>query len=164
MGGTTDPGTVHFTAKLTVRRDEEYQEIFDQSWRLLSDSFYDCHHHGANWTNPPSLGNKTLRAVGARGFAVTAVGDSGKIWHSLDSGYSWSLQVAPGAPRLDAIAMASDQVGYVVGAGGVILKTVDGGTSWSPLVSGTSANLHAVRFVDASTGWVVGDSNAGICG
>lgn len=48
-GDSVEPGTVSFTAKLTVRRDEEYQEMFDQSWRLLSDCFYDCKHHGADW-------------------------------------------------------------------------------------------------------------------
>jgi tricorn protease len=48
-GGSAEAGTINFTAKLTVRREEEYQEIFDQSWRLLSDSFYDSHLHGANW-------------------------------------------------------------------------------------------------------------------
>jgi tricorn protease len=48
-GGSTEPSTVSFTAKMVVRRDEEYQEMFDQAWRLLSDTFYDSHHHGANW-------------------------------------------------------------------------------------------------------------------
>lgn len=43
------PSTVNFTAKLTIRQDEEFMEIFDQSWRLLSDSFYDSRHHGADW-------------------------------------------------------------------------------------------------------------------
>ncbi|WP_020474110.1 S41 family peptidase [Zavarzinella formosa] len=48
---STSPNTVNFTAKLTIRRDEEYLEIFDQSWRLLSDSFYDSKHHGVNWSD-----------------------------------------------------------------------------------------------------------------
>ena len=51
MSGTTEASTVNFTAKMTIRRDEEYQEIFDQSWRLLSDCFYDCKHHGVDWTS-----------------------------------------------------------------------------------------------------------------
>lgn len=49
LGESVEAGTVNFTAKLTIRRDEEYQEIFDQSWRLMSDSFYDSKHHGADW-------------------------------------------------------------------------------------------------------------------
>jgi tricorn protease len=46
---SSSPSTINFTAKLTVRRDEEFNEIFDQSWRLLADTFYDAKHHGADW-------------------------------------------------------------------------------------------------------------------
>jgi tricorn protease len=49
MGSASSPSTVNFTARMTVRRDEEYMQIFDQSWRLLSDSFYDAKHHGSDW-------------------------------------------------------------------------------------------------------------------
>src|SRR5262245_52342312 len=48
-GGPPAPSTVNFTAKLTIRQDEEFTEMFDQSWRLLSDAFYDAKHHGADW-------------------------------------------------------------------------------------------------------------------
>jgi tricorn protease len=48
-GGSSDAATVSFTAKMTIRQDEEYQEMFDEAWRLLSDSFYDSHLHGTNW-------------------------------------------------------------------------------------------------------------------
>jgi tricorn protease len=34
---------------MTVRRDEEFAEMFEQSWQLLSDQFYDGKLHGANW-------------------------------------------------------------------------------------------------------------------
>lgn len=48
-GGGSTPGTISFTAKMTVTRSEEFQEMFDQSWRLLSDTFYDSKLHGADW-------------------------------------------------------------------------------------------------------------------
>ena len=48
-GSSSDIASIHFTAKLPVRQEEEYQEVFDQAWRLLADTFYDSHHHGANW-------------------------------------------------------------------------------------------------------------------
>jgi tricorn protease len=44
-----DPPPINFTAKMVIKRDEEYAEIFEQSWRWLADSFYDVGHHGANW-------------------------------------------------------------------------------------------------------------------
>jgi tricorn protease len=34
---------------MVVRRDEEFAEMFEQSWRLLSEQFYDVKHHGADW-------------------------------------------------------------------------------------------------------------------
>ena len=42
--------TIKFSAKMEVKRDEEYAEMFDQAWRNLSDNFYDPGYHGANWT------------------------------------------------------------------------------------------------------------------
>ena len=40
---------VPFQAKMTIKRDEEFAEMFDQSWRALSENFYDPNFHGANW-------------------------------------------------------------------------------------------------------------------
>jgi tricorn protease len=44
-----EPSTIAFTAKMIIRRDEEFTEMFDQSWHALRESFYDPLLHGANW-------------------------------------------------------------------------------------------------------------------
>lgn len=44
-----EPIKVNFTAKMTINRQEEFTEIFDQAWRLINDSFYDPGFHGADW-------------------------------------------------------------------------------------------------------------------
>jgi tricorn protease len=51
IGGPTvlGPTTVNFTAKMTVRQDQLFLEMFDQSWRALDESFYDAKFHGADW-------------------------------------------------------------------------------------------------------------------
>lgn len=53
VGATATPGNqtavVPFTAKLTIRQGDQFLEIFDQSWRALSDNFYDPSFHGADW-------------------------------------------------------------------------------------------------------------------
>jgi tricorn protease len=46
---SSEPGRVAFSAKMTVRQHEEFEEMFAQSWRALSDRFYDPLFHGANW-------------------------------------------------------------------------------------------------------------------
>jgi tricorn protease len=46
---TGNPPMVPFQAKMTIKRDEEFSEMFDQSWRALSENFYDPSFHGANW-------------------------------------------------------------------------------------------------------------------
>jgi tricorn protease len=40
---------VPFQARLTVKRDEEFAEMLEQSWRAINENFYDPHFHGANW-------------------------------------------------------------------------------------------------------------------
>jgi tricorn protease len=41
--------TVPFQVKMTIKRDEEFLEMFDQSWRALAENFYDAKFHGADW-------------------------------------------------------------------------------------------------------------------
>jgi tricorn protease len=40
---------VPFQARLTVKRDEEFAEMLEQSWRTINENFYDTNFHGANW-------------------------------------------------------------------------------------------------------------------
>jgi tricorn protease len=47
--GVIGPTTVAFTAKLTIRQEELFLEMFDQSWRALHENFYDPNFHGADW-------------------------------------------------------------------------------------------------------------------
>jgi tricorn protease len=42
-------GPMPFQAKLVIKRDEEFAEMFEQSWRALDENFYDASFHGANW-------------------------------------------------------------------------------------------------------------------
>jgi tricorn protease len=44
-----EPGRVPFAVKMIIRRDEEFSEMFEQSWRALSEQFYDPKFHGADW-------------------------------------------------------------------------------------------------------------------
>ena len=40
---------VPFEVKMTISRDEEFNEMFEQSWRVLAEHFYDPKFHGIDW-------------------------------------------------------------------------------------------------------------------
>jgi tricorn protease len=40
---------VPFQARMTVKRDEQFAEMLEQSWRAINENFYDPGFHGANW-------------------------------------------------------------------------------------------------------------------
>ncbi len=48
-GAMSTPTVIPFRAKMTVRRDEEFSEMFEQSWRALQEHFYDKNFHGIAW-------------------------------------------------------------------------------------------------------------------
>ena len=73
LGGTasrgssgSDTGTVAFRVKMTIKRDEEFAEMFDQSWRALSEHFYDPQFHGANWEATRAKYRPLIRHVGMK--------------------------------------------------------------------------------------------------
>jgi tricorn protease len=41
--------TIPFKVTMTIRNEDLYREMFDQSWRYLSEHFYDAKFHGHNW-------------------------------------------------------------------------------------------------------------------
>lgn len=49
VGGGAEPATLAFKVKMTVRTEELYAEMFDQSWRYLAEHFYDPRFHGSDW-------------------------------------------------------------------------------------------------------------------
>ncbi len=43
------PVAVPIKVRMTVRTEEEYTEMFDQTWRYLAEHFYDSKFHGLDW-------------------------------------------------------------------------------------------------------------------
>jgi tricorn protease len=49
FGAPFEPSKVAFTAKMSIKREEEFAQMFAQCWRALANNFYDPQHHGADW-------------------------------------------------------------------------------------------------------------------
>jgi tricorn protease len=45
----TNTAVMPFKIKLTIKMEELFREMFDQSWRHLAENFYDNKFHGLNW-------------------------------------------------------------------------------------------------------------------
>jgi tricorn protease len=47
--GDSNPALLAFKVKMTVKTDEEFLEMFDQTWRYLAENFYDPKFHDKDW-------------------------------------------------------------------------------------------------------------------
>jgi photosystem II stability/assembly factor-like uncharacterized protein len=86
---------------------------------------------------------------------IVAVGDSGTIVRSTDSGLTWSPQSSPTPKRLWAVSFSDENNGTAVGDSGIVIRTTNGGTSWGFQASGTTDILTGVSFSDANRGTAV---------
>ena len=79
-----------------------------------------------------------------------AVGTSGTVQRTTDSGNSWTQVSQAGAP-LFAVFFADATTGYAVGSALRVLKTTDGGETWEPLevIGVPGGDLTKVRCVNA---------------
>jgi photosystem II stability/assembly factor-like uncharacterized protein len=92
------------------------------------------------------------------GSIVVAVGASGHILRSTDSGANWELVPAPTQATLTGVSFADEQHGWIVGHDAVILRTEDGGRTWTKQYQGEDLQVSFldVLFLDTQTGFAVG--------
>ena len=91
-----------------------------------------------------------------------AVGDSGRIIKTFDSGLTWTKLTSGTNCRLNAVKFLNIDTGWAVGHLGTILQTIDGGQNWTIIPSGTTKRLYCVDFLDINNGWVAGESGFNI--
>lgn len=87
-----------------------------------------------------------------------AIGSSGAIIKTTNSGSIWVTQTSNTSQLLNGIFVIDSLTSWVVGNYGTILKTTNGGSSWITQTSGTTLNLNKVFFTDSLCGWIVGDA------
>lgn len=92
-----------------------------------------------------------------------AVGDSGKILHTMDGGKSWYAQESRTTISLRCLNFFNSQTGWIGGASNSIGRTTDGGDTWTwqNPVGETRRIFMAVSFINSKIGWIV-DNYSGI--
>lgn len=85
-----------------------------------------------------------------------AVGDLGRIFHTLDAGKSWERQESGTRRPFSSISCIDKQI-WVGGQSGQISYSADGGKSWNVQNSGTSYQILGISFVTPQRGVAVGD-------
>jgi photosystem II stability/assembly factor-like uncharacterized protein len=115
-------------------------------------------HSQAQWETTWAPTTKSLHSVyfvnENYGFAV---GDTGTIIKTTNSGMTWTLQSYVTANSLYSVFFLNVDTGFVVGQNS-IMRTIDGGTSWTEQFNGNGFVAYSVFFPSHSTGYVVGSN------
>jgi photosystem II stability/assembly factor-like uncharacterized protein len=108
--------------------------FFDPTSGLVSGTIFDGRGALARTTDGGLNWSTTLYDQSIEGFAFPvassgfAVGSTGRILHTTDSGVTWTDQTSGSSANLHDVSFASDALrGIATGDGGVILRTTNGG-------------------------------------
>ncbi len=96
-----------------------------------------------------SPGEQLLLDITRAGSRLVAVGASGLVIYSDDSGSSWNQASVPVSATLTAVDFVDERKGWAVGHAGVILHSADGGESWVLQHDGRDSSRALLEFASA---------------
>lgn len=106
------------------------------------------------WTKVKSDGNR-LEAIDFNDGLAVAVGVSGSVFKSLDSGKTWTQLNSGVTLDLTSVSVVNRNQFYISGKGDLILKSDDGSTL-SSQSTGAGEDWNDIHFVHPDTGMVCG--------
>ena len=110
---------------------------------------------GSTWINASNL-QTTLYGVASNGrHSFFAVGEYGRIFRSIDGGFSWTQVSSPSSEYLTSISFSDSLNGVIAGYGHTILKTTDGGLTWQFIYVPATGELTGIALMN-KTGITVG--------
>lgn len=110
---------------------------------------------GVNWLQV--LSGQNLNALSFPDNNIGySVGDSGKIYKTVDSGLNWFLQNSSISQNLNGVAFVDISTGWTVGDAGKILRTLNGGGSWQTQTAQFQLKYNGVFMLNANTGYIYG--------
>ena len=86
-----------------------------------------------------------------------AVGDLGRIFHTVDGAKTWEIQSAGTKRPFVSVSCIDSNHAWIAGQAGQIAATTDGGKTWTMQKSGTKRQLLSIKFIDGQNGVAVGD-------
>ena len=106
----------------------------------------------------------TLHEYDLYGIAIVppstlwAVGSSGMLLQSSDSGKTWQeRQIGAYEQLYSSVCFPDREHGWIVGIGSMILYTEDGGKNWEQVKREGNIYYKQVFFLDVEHGWIVGE-------
>jgi photosystem II stability/assembly factor-like uncharacterized protein len=110
------------------------------------------------WQNPLPTGNSLNSVKFIDVLTGIAVGESGTILLSTNSGITWRIVNTNSRFRLNSVCVLDSLTLIAVGDSGKIKKTTDRGNIWFSINSGITSDFNSVVFVSSQTGFIGGDS------
>ncbi len=92
------------------------------------------------------------------GADVWAVGDSGRVYHSVDGGANWGSSPL-GVQTFRSVFTMSTSI-WMVGDGGAYYRSTNAGGSWTPQTLNGGTRLNAITFASPTKGWAVGNGGS----
>jgi len=130
-------GAVHVTGTFTVKPEEEWRQIFEESWRVARDFFYDPNMHGADWNAVRRKYEAQLPMVGSRDDLAEIQKD---LVSELNSGHCYVSAPPAFTMRGSRVSLLGADIDWDSAGGAYRLTHIYRGDQWdlnsqSPLAS-----------------------------
>jgi photosystem II stability/assembly factor-like uncharacterized protein len=96
--------------------------------------------------------------VNSTATTAIAVGNSGEIYRTTNSGSNWSLVSSGVTESLFGVHFASESIGWIIGGSSTLLKTINGGSDWTAQDSDGVSFLWGVTSYSTDKAWISGGS------
>lgn len=115
---------------------------------------------GLTFASVGSKTDETIRGISFRQNSniVYAVGGSGLVISSVNSGGNWAIKYSGRANDYTGVQFTNDLRGYIIGDKGLILLTGNGGNSFTVRSRPLSLPFNSLYFVSNTAGYISGNN------
>ena len=135
-------------------------KFFDQYTGIAvgKDGIWRSTNSGVNWVK--TLSGQNMNSVSfPNSYVGYAVGDTGRIYKTVDGGLDWTSVSNPISYGLNTAFFVSPTVGYVAGKTWQIILTENGGNSWYVENDSYSETVNCIVMDNSNNGYIVGGTS-----